>query len=75
VPSTSFFGAYFFLSTDEMKYHFEVYNVIYLAQSLGGIFALLLAIFQFIGQYVNRQLVIAKFIRSLFYIEKDNEEI
>ena len=70
-----FFGCYFFLSNDLNKYHFEVYNVIHVAQSLGGIFALLLFVFRAIGGYINKQIIIAKFIRSLFYVYKDEEEI
>ena len=68
LPRTqTLFGAYFFVSTDQVNYHFDVFNIIYLAQSIGGIFGLLLAMFRFIGEYINHELVLAKFIRSLFY--------
>jgi hypothetical protein len=58
-----------------MKYHYEVFNIIGVAQSLGGIFAILLAVFAVVGRYINRQIMIAKFIRSLFYVYKDPIEI
>jgi hypothetical protein len=35
----------------------------------------MLAMFKVIGNYVNHELVLAKFIRSLFYIYKDQAEI
>ena len=32
-------------------------------------------IFNGIGKYINQKLIVAKFIRSLFYIYKDKSEI
>jgi len=69
------FGSYFFLATDKLIYHFDVYNIIYVVQSLGGIYVILLAIFKAIGHYINQQVVMAKFVRSLFYVYKDKNEI
>ena len=47
------YGAYFFLANNMVNYQFNVYTIEQVAQSLGGIFAILLPIFKALGHYIN----------------------
>jgi hypothetical protein len=57
-----------------MKLEYKVSNVIEVAQSLGGIGGIFLAFFSVLGRSINKQVIFAKFIRSLFYIQKEEKE-
>jgi hypothetical protein len=47
-----------------------------LLANLGGIFAGIIAVFKVAGKFINEKVIKAKFIRSLFYVRKpDNQSL
>ena len=69
------FGAYFFLSDDMVNHYRVVYNIINLLAEFGGLNSVLFVAYQFLGKRITKNIIVAKFIRSLFFVpcEKDDE--
>jgi hypothetical protein len=63
------FGAYFFMSQEVVDNVRNQYSIISLLGSLGGLLSGLYSIFLVVTSYINRQFIIAKIIRNLYFTE------
>ena len=61
------FGTYFFLSNDYVHHHRNVYNIINLLAEFGGVWGLVFGIYSVIGKTINRNMIIAKFVKELYF--------
>ena len=66
------FGAYFFLSDDLGIQYRIVYNIIDLLAEFGGLNGVLFVIYKFFGEQFTKNIIVAKFIRSLYLVKDDN---
>ena len=63
------FGSYFFLSTEIVNHQRNVYNIVNLLASIGGLISGVFVTFRLLVQYINKQFIMGKFIRNLYFIE------
>lgn len=64
------FSSYFFMG-NEVKYHeFTAFNFIDVLSSIGGLFSVIASFFGVIAYWINERTIIAKYIRSLYFIDK-----
>ena len=61
------FGTFFFLSDDIITMSRSVYNIITLLAEFGGFNSVLFAIYKVVGEALTKNIIVAKFIRSLYY--------
>jgi hypothetical protein len=66
---TTFWASYFFQSEELVAHNRAVYNILMLLGSLGGLINGALLAFKVVTTYVNRQFIMGKFIRSLYFLE------
>ena len=68
------YATFWFLSNKQVVHNREAYNIIMLFAVFGGLAKVIMTTFQVIGEELNKQVIMAKFIRSLYFIEKPSEE-
>lgn len=66
------FGAYFFVSNERIDHFRVAYNMIDLVQDFGGVFEILWISFSMMIYKLNNKIVMAKFIRSLYFTGSGN---
>jgi hypothetical protein len=67
------FGSYFFLAEEKIMHTRNLYNISDLMEDFGGFYqTFIISLFMFIGSKINNGIMVAKLIRSLFYIPKEN---
>ena len=64
------YGSYFFVSNERVEHSRKVYSIVDLLAALGGLLSLLLAVFKGIGHFFNKEQIVAKFIRSLYFTKE-----
>lgn len=68
------YGTYWFLHTMQVNHSREAYNIIMLCAVFGGLAKGIVIIAEFIGKYINQKVIMAKFIRSFYFIPKEKKE-
>ena len=61
------FGTYFFLSDDLVEMSRTVYNIIDLLAEFGGFNGVIFTLYKILGEAFTKNIIVAKFIRSLYY--------
>jgi hypothetical protein len=60
--------------SNEIIYHeFTAFNVLDVLASIGGLFSVIASFFGIPALWVNERTIVAKYIRSLYYIDKPEE--
>ena len=64
------FAAYFFMAND-LKYHeFTAFNILDILSAIGGLLSIITKSFGVIAVFINKKTIMAKFIRSLYFVVK-----
>jgi hypothetical protein len=69
-----YFRTHFYLSPSIMVHTRNCYNIIDLLSDFGGMSPIILFVFQFLATAINQRLIIAKFIRSIYFIKRPKNE-
>ena len=62
-----FLGIYFFLSDDIVYSERSVYTLLHLISDFGGLYEVVAIFFIMIGVMINKQIIMGKLIRSLYF--------
>ena len=63
------YGSYYFISNEKVEHSRMAFNITGLLAALGGLSSLMVAVAKGAGSYFQHQYIIAKFIKSLYFIE------
>ena len=65
------YGSYFFLGQEMTLHNRNLYTVSDMLSDFGGIYqTFILALFYYFGTSINKRIMMAKLIRSLYHVEK-----
>lgn len=64
----------FYLSDEKVTHLFLTENILIVIAGIGGIHRILMIIFKIAGSQFNANNIMAKYIRSLYFIKKGDEE-
>jgi hypothetical protein len=67
------FSSYFFMSNEIIYHEFTAFNFVDLLSNIGGLFSVICSFFGIPAMWINERTIIAKYIRSLYYINKPEE--
>ncbi len=67
--STKLFASYYFLSTDIVDHSFESSNILIVLAEFAALTNLIYKSLGFLGRFLNRKIIIAKLIRSMYFIK------
>ena len=60
----------FHLSNDRVLQKFRIETIVILLSEFGGLMSTLILIFHTFGRHINMQLLLAKTIETLYYVDK-----
>jgi len=58
------------MGNDLMIHEFTAFNFIDVLSSIGGLFSVIASFFGVLACWINERTIVAKYIRSLYYIDK-----
>lgn len=67
------FASYFFMDNNIIYHEFTAFNVVDILSSIGGLFSVIASVFGVFALWINEKTIVAKYIRSLYFIGKPEE--
>ena len=69
------YGQYFFLSDSSVEHQREVYNILNVLATFGGLANFLVKAFGVVGTFINTKKFFGKFIRTLYFEKTQDREV
>ena len=69
------FSAYFYLSNVQTMHRSNLYTIFNFMSNIGGLFTILFTSFYIIGAKLNRELLLSKITRAMFFVSTSNKTL